>query len=78
MTLVNTYYQQFNLFTYAVVLGRTKYMGLKFRIFGGFRWVYSSIFLDEPGLRRVQIQFFCICAWVWPIFGEVLMFGFGG
>ena len=29
-------------------------MGLKFGIFGGFKWVHSSISVDEPGFGRVQ------------------------
>ena len=33
-------------------------MRLKLRLFGGFRWVHSSTFVDEAGFRRVQILVF--------------------
>ena len=31
-----------------IVLGRTQFVGLKFRIFRGFGWVHISILVGEP------------------------------
>ena len=33
-------------------------MGLKFRIFGGLRWVGSSVLVDEPGFGWVHNSVF--------------------
>ena len=40
------------MFTFEIVLGRKKFVGLKVRIFGGFRWVCNSVLVDEPGFGR--------------------------
>ena len=37
------------MFTFEIVLGLKKFVGLKVRIFGGFRWVCNSVLVDEPG-----------------------------
>ena len=45
-------------------------MGSEFGIFGGFRWVCSSVLVDEPGLGKVQSSVFpdlgLGSAWFWP------------
>ena len=40
------------------MLGQTQFVGLEFGIFGGFRWVRSSIWVDEPGFGRVRSSVF--------------------
>ena len=53
-----------------VVLGRTQFVGSKFGIFGGFGWVRSSIWVDEPGFRRVRSSVFpnlvLGLTYIWP------------
>ena len=41
-----------------LVLGQTQFPGSKFKIFGGFGWVFSSILLDKPEFGRVRISVF--------------------
>ena len=33
---------------------RTQFVGSEFEIFGGFRWVYSSVLVDKLGFGRVR------------------------
>ena len=62
------------------MLGQFRFVGLEFGIFAGFRWIHSSVWVDEPGFGRVKIWFFQIWPWVWPVSGKTGMkFGlFGG
>ena len=69
-------------FTFEIVLGRKKFVGLKVRIFGGFKWVCNSVLVDEPGGfgRDRSLVFLNLClglAYFWLNTG--LKFGlFGG
>ena len=40
-------------------VGQIQYVGSKFETFeGGFRWICSSILVDEPGFVRVRSSVF--------------------
>ena len=60
------------------MVGQTQFVGSEFRIFGGFRWVRSSVLVDKPGFGRVQSSIFMDLdlgsACFWPNSFEVQAF----